>query len=345
MHGTPINGGNVVSIDANGVIDWKVEKRLQVRGSHDSSVQIRSDHREGWCNRIQFDGNPVKFLQGHNVFGSSDLHGLVIATLEIVLPQVLPPDDVHSLLYLYTTTWCSRLSRVDLTNMYDLGNQQRVMNWLRAAADSANLSYRGRGQFSGDTLYWGKNSRRWSLKMYAKGNELRAHKPKKGLSYHPQYLESVTNYADKALRVELVLRGMELSSKGLESIQYWDETMIDDVYNGYISGLEFSQNMKVITDIKDLEKLPARLRAAALAWSEGHDLRSLYPRATWFRYRKDILATIGLDISLPPPKQRPEPSNVIPLFTIIEAKPMAIPEWAYGTPLLFEPPAYRQMLG
>lgn len=50
----------------------------------------------------------------------------------------------------------ARVTRLDLTAMYDLGNGKRVLAWLRAASDSATMQYRGRGQFAGDTLYWGK---------------------------------------------------------------------------------------------------------------------------------------------------------------------------------------------
>jgi II/X family phage/plasmid replication protein len=133
---------------------------------------------------------------------------------------------------------------------------------------------------------------------------------------------------------------MELDKLGLASVQHWHESLLEDVYSSYLSRLEISDNMTVITDIKDLEKLPSRLRAAALAWSEGHDLRLLYPRATWYRYRRDIMVAIGLDISLPPPKTRPDMSNVVPLLRVIEAKPMGVPAWAIGTDLYFEPPHY-----
>lgn len=344
LHKTLINGGQFVSINPDGELDYCVEKRLQVRGSFDSSIQIRSLQSSGYCSHIRFDGNPAKFLQGHNVFGSSDLSGLVIACFEKVLPLVLPSDEIQSLDYLIMTVHCSRLTRIDLTCMYDLSNSNNVRTWLRAAGESVNLRFKGRGQFSGDTLYWGKHSRRWSLKVYAKGDELRAHKPKKGIPDHPQHLKSVTDYADKSLRVELVLRAMELDRMGLDSIQCWDETLQYDVYSSYLSRLEFSDNMKVTTAVSDLENLPPRLRGCVLLWLEGHDLRSMYSRAQWYRYRKDIMAAIGLDISLSPPKQRPDTSNVVPLMRVLEAKPMGIPEWAYGTPLYFEPPAYPRLV-
>ena len=162
---------------------------------------------------------------------------------------------------------------------------------------------------------------------------------------HPQDLQSVTNFADCALRVELTLRGMELDRLGLSEVQNWSDGDFEQVYISYLSGLEFSQNMKATVTIDGLEKLPARLRACVLAWSEGHDLRELYPRASWYRYRKEIMKFINLDISLPSPKQLPDSvSNVVPLFTVIDAKPMSVPAWAHGTPLYFEPPVYPRVL-
>lgn len=340
-HSSPLNGGNVISIDPDGIEQWRVEKRMQVEGSHSATVQVRSEHKDGYCSHIRVDGNLVKYMQGHNVWGTSDLHGLVTSALQRILSQIAPDIRLQTLPFRVLT---SRLTRLDITAMYDLGNSQRVLAWIRAAADSASMQYRGKGQFSGDTLYWGKNSRRWALKMYPKGEELKAHKPKKGIADHPQDLQSVTNFAERALRVELVLRGMELDRLGLTEVQHWDDCELERVYSSYLSGLEFSQNMKASVVIKDIEKLPPRLRACALAWSEGHDLRELYPRRTWYRYRSEIMEVIGLDISLPPPKSRPEASNVIPLFTILEAKPMSIPDWAHGTPLYFEPPVYPRTL-
>ena len=44
-------------------------KTLSVEGSYSSKIQIKS-HTE---NQIYISGNPTKFLQGHNLFGSNDL--------------------------------------------------------------------------------------------------------------------------------------------------------------------------------------------------------------------------------------------------------------------------------
>ena len=42
-------------------------------GSHDSSISIRSLTE----NTIEISGNPAKWLQGHNLFGSNDLRLLM----------------------------------------------------------------------------------------------------------------------------------------------------------------------------------------------------------------------------------------------------------------------------
>ena len=65
--------GLVMSFDALGNQEWVVNKRLSIEGSYSSKIQLQS-HSE---NLIYFTGNPVKFLQGHNLFGTNDLRYLM----------------------------------------------------------------------------------------------------------------------------------------------------------------------------------------------------------------------------------------------------------------------------
>lgn len=348
IHSQPINDGNVLSVTPEGDISWKIDKKMLVEGSHGSSFQVRSEqqtffdgeHYSSAYTIIRFDGNPIKFMQGHNVFGSSDIQGLLYSCVYRILSLSSPIllEEVNSRLHLYCHL--ADLTRVDITGMYDLGTDDRVLNWLRSAADSAHLRHRGRGQFAGDTLYWGKNSRRWSLKFYPKNQELKAHKPRKGIVDHPQYLRSIQEYASGTLRVELVLRGMELRERGLDSVQCWHDNTPADTFMDYLSGLEFSQNMKVSSGI-NIEGLEPRLVGPLHMWQSGLDLRSYFSKSSFYRYRSDLKKAIGIDISLPPPII--ESNNIIPLFVPLEAKPKPIPNWAYGTDLLFEPPAYPRL--
>ncbi len=63
------NGGRIASISPDGEIEWQVEKKQQVSGSHESNISIKSNG----ASHLYFDGNPSKWLQGHNLFGSNNL--------------------------------------------------------------------------------------------------------------------------------------------------------------------------------------------------------------------------------------------------------------------------------
>ena len=51
-----------------------------------------------------------------------------------------------------------------------------------------------------------------------------------------------------------------------------------------------------------LDSLPPRLRLTYQAWLNGDDLKSVLPRPTFYRYRKQILE-YGIDISTKSPKR------------------------------------------
>jgi hypothetical protein len=54
----PINSGEVFSVDPDGEVEWRSPKRVQ-------------------ATHLWVNGNPSKFLQGHNVFGSDDIVALM----------------------------------------------------------------------------------------------------------------------------------------------------------------------------------------------------------------------------------------------------------------------------
>ena len=61
--------GCIAKINPKGDIDWVSQSWLPVVGSYDSNIMIKpvSD------SRVIISGNPAKFLQGHNLFGTNDL--------------------------------------------------------------------------------------------------------------------------------------------------------------------------------------------------------------------------------------------------------------------------------
>ena len=212
------------------------------------------------------------------------------------------------------------LSRVDVNETWHLNNEKEVLAWIRAVGESAYLKHRGAGQFSGDTAYFGKNSRRWALKCYSKFMEILAKGHHLPLDLQiPEMIE----YARKALRIEGVTRQQELKRRSLHIASNWDIDTAEQLLLEYISKLEMSDVYMLKDDV--LDSLPPRLRLTYQAWLNGDDLKSVLPRPTFYRYRKQILE-YGIDISTKSPKEK---NNVIPLIRVLEAKPVGIPDWAY----------------
>ena len=65
------------------------------------------------------------------------------------------------------------LTRVDINETWHLDSEKDVLAWIRAVGEKAFLKHRGAGQFKGDTSYFGKDSERWGLKCYSKGQEIK----------------------------------------------------------------------------------------------------------------------------------------------------------------------------
>jgi II/X family phage/plasmid replication protein len=221
------------------------------------------------------------------------------------------------------------LKRVDCTAMWDLPRRVDIRAWLRAA-EMQSKSRHGRPVTTGGTLYFGKNSRRWSVKFYSKGDELAARGHK--LPQEIEHRDNLIDWADNKLRGELTLRSIQLKDKQLSVAQQWRKTTPIEQLITYIESLNMSEQFN-ISPI-DLEELPARLIAVYKLWKEGEDLRALYPKASFYRYRAEFLKQ-GIDIAI---RQPSKPENVIPLVRVLRPEAIVqVPEWAIGTSLYFEP--------
>lgn len=330
FHPEPIAGGRVLKLTPAGEIVWEVNTGLDVVGSYDANIRLRThgigEHGEGII--LEISGNPTKWLQGHNLWGGFVAPGPLIEFFMLRLCEVLPglqPTDLD------LRRWQEgrfELLRVDLTRMFHLDSRSSVRAWIRAADQSAYMKHRGRGTLTKNgTLYFGKHSRRWSMKFYAKGDELQAGKDHGLASDIPEH-DKLMAFADRALRNELVLRSMELKRRGLRWCFHWGNNTGAELLTGIAKGLNMSDQRSVPNAA--LEDLPARLRMAYESWLSGLDLREILPARTFYRYRKQLLP-LGIDLAICQPREK---SNVVPLIRVLEAIPVGPPDWAKGTPLL-----------
>jgi len=325
-----LNGGNVISTTPDGEIEYTVDKHLKVDGSHDSRIMIRSepfkqDFIPGMENvrLLSVSGNPVKWFQGHNVFGTCDLNNLVVELFDSLSQKFNKPqpDFIRNAVLAGHYT----ISRVDINGMFELGSRLDVISWLSALERTARTRH-GTAVSKGNTVYFGKNSERWTLKFYAKGQEIEQHKLP-----GPLQLTSLPDFANNKLRAELTLRTKELTKLGLNVGTAWFNIDEWELYKEYMGRVEMS-NQKPIDDI--LSKLPKYLVSSYALWKEGYCLKTTLPKNTFYRHRRELLE-FGIDISIP--NNQEEATNVVPLNRVIEMRPCGIPDWAFGTDLLFEP--------
>ena len=292
----------VTELSPVGEIIWRSEKAMSVKGSYDSSIQIKigspsaamiaaSQKHNLECEPVclAFSGNPSKFLQGHNVFGPSvsSLGSVIQATVR-KFPEAVRPADADSKLWpaLHRST-------VDMNTMVDFGSHARAHEYLRFLEHNAR-SRHGRALVSGDTVYFGQHSKRWALKLYCKFCELKAHPP---ADANMNTLLGL--WTEGQLRIELRLKTPELKDRG---------TLSEDLIWEYFSKIEVSAMKENVT--LENAKLSRMEQNTLAQWMGGVDVRHSLPKATFYRHRLAIKKITGLDVSLPCADQREQIKKV-----------------------------------
>lgn len=322
----PLNTGRIICIDPDGQTEWESPKRLVVAGSHDSNFRVSSEGSDGQgrATHLKFSGNPAKFLQGHNIFGSDDLVSLMsdvykkIISLLKLSPSINDYKDVSLGLY--------KVTSIDINYSYELPSRADVLAWIRAAEFKSKTRH-GRPSTKGGTIYWGKHSKRWALKAYSKGEEISAGK---GHKLPASLLDTpLVSFADNKLRIELRILSKELDNLNLKTANKLNPHKIKSLFNEYIQRLQMTEQITLSDD--KLQLLPQRLRSTYILWRDGYDLRSELPKTSYYRNRAALL-DFGIDIALR--SEKTKTSNVIPLLRVLEAKPVAIPDWAFNMGLV-----------
>lgn len=329
----PVCSGVILSTDNDGNLEYKTLKRLSVNGSYESAVTVRSVYRDEFehistttFNALEISGNPSKLLQGHNIFGSDDIWNLALHMISVIYSKLGHKDHLYKS---FCATSLILVTRVDINYSYHLSNSNQVKQWLYSAESSCRMKHRGRGLLNEGTLYFGKGSKRSTLKFYHKGQEIKDNKKYQYVT-HP----ILTEYADKSLRCELKISSLEIASLGLRKLWDWKEISIYNLFMAYVSKLEFNMNLKQRT-VKNLSNLSPKELSIYSLWKDGHDIRSVYSKSYFYKLRKSILDKISVDVSIPPSDELP--SNVLPLISFLDAKPASIPKEAYMEGLVFSP--------
>ncbi len=90
-------------------------------------------------------------------------------------------------------------------------------------------------------------------------------------------------------------------------------------------------DITAITSVR-LDGLTPSFKNGDELWKCGDDIMSMHSKTAFYRYRKGLIDAQGIDIATVQYKQ---PDNVDAFISMIEAKPMGVPDWAICTDLYF----------
>ena len=283
----PINGGYICILKPTGEVERTFSRGLSVQGSHGSEVRIEANGARLW-----FSGNPSKWFQGHNAYGLPPSPELAAWFVRDIMRRVAGESGRDALVSFDPAT--IQLSRIDVTRMYrpEWAESGWVPQWLRRAAVVARSRQRKTSSSlaDGGTLYFG-GTRRIQLKFYDKAAELRKHQidiaVKQASPFDPE------EYSRDSLRVEVEIRGMELKRRKLKSMGEWSEDVAASILDERIDCISLADRFTVTP--AELLLLRGQILGIYRSWACGDDIMSQYPKSTFYRYRRKLLA-LGIDI-------------------------------------------------
>ncbi|WP_430421116.1 phage/plasmid replication domain-containing protein [Methylibium petroleiphilum] len=314
-----IDDGQVIGVDTAGELVWKTCRKKRLAGSFETSVAIRCDGHT-----VTFEGNVSRFGRTNNLWGFS-LTECIRRVNDLLAKLGLPPFTMgrkswrpvkcHQGGSMLNTgdiqeQWTgARLTRIDLTANYgagSIGDARAYMEWLATQQHSARVKVDTHAD--GETVDWGRGSRRIYAKCYLKSAELRRHGAP----------DDLVQYCDDqgVIRFELTLKSTQLIAMGCQYLGSLDMEQLE---------LLFEERRAVMGRAEhthdDLADLPNHLRRTARDYLAGDDIAARMKKVTFWRHRKGLLP-YGLDIAVK--------RNVIdfkPRVRVIELRALAAPPW------------------
>jgi hypothetical protein len=301
--------GRIVRISPDGEIEWDLRAWLEVPSSSgDTRIRLRASG-----DLLEVSGNPSKWLQGHNLWGSDDLVNLTVdmtlAALEALSVRPNPADEAGW----RTGGFGVKLAHIAV--MFDLGSDDAVMEYLRWLEGAPAANRRVHGILKGSTVSW--TTRALRMKAYHKLQELL---DTKQLANH-DLRDELLAWASGKLRWEVELRSRELKRLRLDHAAFWMGVDATGVALAYAKLVEMPARQARRLAVLDL---PAHLRGTYALWADGVDLRVALSRPTYYRHRKELL-TYGVDISRPPTEEERLPVVALPPFPPLHELPVATP--------------------
>lgn len=323
FEGVPlVNSGRVFSVDQDGVIQWDVAQKVVHRGSHETSIRIRSDGV-----KVSLEGNIGRFDRPDNLFGYSvaeciELANRLLATFDLppftdAAPMPLVVKSVKGETDGGYQAVGAVVTRIDLTCNWATGSPGNCEQFIRhlqgfKSGKQEPRSYKTTG------VAWGEGSKYWYAKVYDKAAEY-YRQCGKGSKKFDQALFAYIQSSGIA-RHEVSLKSRYLKQNNLWRFTQWGKGMNTEervyaLFNDVIGGNE--------SRVDAYLEIPGRAGELAVAWRDGADLKKRLAQNTYYRYRRELLK-YGIDIAVPSNVHRIRQRVEV---EIIQLAPAPVPDW------------------
>ncbi|MFN7153727.1 MAG: phage/plasmid replication protein, II/X family [Acidovorax sp.] len=254
--------------------------------------------------------SPVKWLTGQNVVGVHSVHPACAAVVKEVCRLLhLRPKPIERAL---VDAGSFTLTRVDCAVHIDCGARERAKALMAALRHLLVGAVRDLSFYGTQTLYISQSSKRRSLKIYLKGEELDAN-PMPDCVYHR---DGLVEKASSLVRLELVLRRDELIRLGLDEPHDWKSDTIEQQMKPWTDLLVRAEGC--VPDVRNIEALTPALQHKLRAWLLGDTVAFVrgVSTETGRASRKTVLRVTGIDVNshLQPDVQRSLLVSVRELF-------------------------------
>lgn len=327
-----IADGAFMRIDKEGEVETVTLKKSRIEGSFETAVFVRCDGETVW-----FEGNVSKWGRPDNVFGYTFLECLEIINKLLVKLGLPPFTEGDKYLTNFKgeprSCWTGAIvTRIDMTCNYAVGSKEDAYAYMRHLQGQQASRLKTGTYGDGETVDFGRGSRRIYVKAYLKGPELRRHAGRiqdaKGINDGTvkDYEKGITNpyvlqladWCDAVglVRVEMTFKATKLHDMGCHYLGGFDMKQLE---------IEFENRSDVLTrgsaEADDFTLLPKAVLSTYRMWQAGDDITSKLSRATFYRHRRELLV-MGVDIAIK--------SNVVqmkPRTRVIKLGPVSMPDW------------------
>lgn len=316
-----VNSGRVFSVDQDGVVQWDVPQKLVHRGSHDTSIRIRSD---GF--RVSLEGNIGRFNRSDNLFGYTVSECVALANVLLASFGLPPFVDAAPMPLVRKAASAGGetdagyqavgavITRVDLTRNWQTGSPGNCEQFIRYLQGFKSGRQEPRA-YKTTGVAWGEGSKYWYAKVYDKAAEYFRQSGKGSKAFDPVLFDYMMSSG--IARHEISLKSRYLKQNNLWRFTQWSKDMNTEervyaLFNDVVGGE---------AHVDSFLEIPGRAGELAVAWRDGADLKKRLAQNTYYRYRRQLLK-YGIDIAVP--------SNVTRLrqrVEVIALAPAPVPEW------------------